>query len=894
MCPLRRLICVLPAFNRAPTLLAGNLAVQAVICALAATAAAVPTGRQTCVEAVTGRRYILYVPTDYDEQRAYPLVISSHGTAQNGDTEMDATGPNSCCDRGTPTWPTLAEANDVIVACPDMTGAYGNPDNQLAAGQLDQLATDDNAVMRIISEIQGTYNVDVHRMLMTGFSGGGHVAHYVGLRHPGVFRALSARHGNFNVEETPSPLPPAARHMPAYIFTGANDPVYGTTEALAWYASQGFTRVKTDRFTTYPSSEHTTDRHHALSWFLGLGLVGTSPGGHYITYKGEPLLLVGDSGTQVVMQNTNINHREWIDDCAARRIRAVHVWAFLAPRQKQDGSVIEARYGYVYPGVTPWARKTSGADATDQLKQWDMQAFDEGPAGDSTHYWPRLRDLCGYAAGKDVVVGITVFFGWPKHNNISRPDWSYHPLNVVNGGPVTDGGDPVTEVQMIESPGTEVWTEAWSDTWSSRKKAQWVWERYAKKLIDDTAPFGNVFFVFMDEHSYSEGNMGDHFRDFFRSRGQVWMDWNARRSSIDWVMSGTFGGDDKNSNAVSGFTGTPSRPYCFLEGEPYMDSGVRTAIWTFTVGGGHFFFHADERQETVVTGIMGYDPNVAGGDKGMYKRDWLGHASRFFNEQVVDLDTLAPHNELGSLGTYCLADPGREYVVYSKIGASTTFTLDMSADRGVFDCRFYNPQNGQFNPTFQRQGGGTVSFTKPDANDWTLHVVISPHSPVAVISTTPSPAEGFVPLTVAFDASGSYDNDSYGEPPQIVSYEWDFTDDGTYDESGTSPTTSHQYAVAGTYTCRLSVTDNEGMIDEATVVIAVQTVPGDFDGDGDVDQDDFGHFQACYSGSGEVQSDQNCRDAILDGDEDVDQNDFAVFLACLSGADNPANPNCAE
>ncbi len=620
--------------------------------------------------------------------------------------------------------------------------------------------------------------------------------------------------------------------------------------------------------------------------------LGTSLGGHYITCQGEPLLLVGDSGTQVVMQNTNINYRQWIDDCAARGIRAVQVWAFVAPRQKQDGSKIEARYGYVYPGITPWARKTSGANATDQLKQWDLQTFDEGSAGDATHYWSRLRDLCGYADSKAMVVGITVFFGWPKHNTTDSPDWSYHPLNVVNGGPVTASGDPITEVQMIDTPGTEIWSQTWSDAWSSRKKAQWFWERYSKKLIDETAALGNVFFVFMDEHSYSEGNMGDHFRDFFRSRGQVWVDWNARRSSIDWVMSSTFSGDDKNSNAVTGFSGTPVRPYCFLEGEPYQGSGVRTAIWTFSTGGGNFFFHGDERQETVTTGIMGYDPNVAGQDKGMYKRNWLGYASRFFNEQVEDLDTLVPHNELGGSGTYCLADPGREYVVYSKIGSSITFNLNMSADAGVFDCRFYNPQTGQFGATFQRQGGATVSFTKPDSNDWTLHVVVSPNTPVAVIDTTPAPAEGFAPLTVSFDASNSYDNDSYGDPPQIVSYEWDFTNDGTYNENQASPTTSHEYPAAGTYTCRLRVTDNESMTDTVTVEITVKNVPGDFDGDRDVDQQDFGHFQACYSGSGKL-AEAGCEDAVLDMDGDVDENDFAVFMSCLSGADNPADPNCA-
>jgi hypothetical protein len=61
-------------------------------------------------------------------------------------------------------------------------------------------------------------------------------------------------------------------------------------------------------------------------------------------------------------------------------------------------------------------------------------------------------------------------------------------------------------------------------------------------------------------------------------------------------------------------------------------------------------------------------------------------------------------------------------------------------------------------------------------------------------------------------------------------------------------------------------------------------VPGDFDGDGDVDQTDFGHFQACLTGDQAAQDSPACLDARLDGDSDVDQLDFAVFQACLSGS----------
>lgn len=59
---------------------------------------------------------------------------------------------------------------------------------------------------------------------------------------------------------------------------------------------------------------------------------------------------------------------------------------------------------------------------------------------------------------------------------------------------------------------------------------------------------------------------------------------------------------------------------------------------------------------------------------------------------------------------------------------------------------------------------------------------------------------------------------------------------------------------------------------------------GDFDADGDVDGDDLSHFQACVSGPGIPQNDQDCRGADFDDDDDIDQNDFGVFQSCITGS----------
>jgi hypothetical protein len=73
---------------------------------------------------------------------------------------------------------------------------------------------------------------------------------------------------------------------------------------------------------------------------------------------------------------------------------------------------------------------------------------------------------------------------------------------------------------------------------------------------------------------------------------------------------------------------------------------------------------------------------------------------------------------------------------------------------------------------------------------------------------------------------------------------------------------------------------------DVQVQVAVQ---GDFDLDNDVDQADFGFFQACLSGSGVLLA-EGCAPADLDGDGDVDGADFNLFRQCIAGAGRP--PGC--
>jgi len=61
-------------------------------------------------------------------------------------------------------------------------------------------------------------------------------------------------------------------------------------------------------------------------------------------------------------------------------------------------------------------------------------------------------------------------------------------------------------------------------------------------------------------------------------------------------------------------------------------------------------------------------------------------------------------------------------------------------------------------------------------------------------------------------------------------------------------------------------------------------LPGDYDGDGDVDLADFAHFPDCMTGPDAGPPDPGCEAFCLDPDADVDLDDFGVFQVNFTGS----------
>ena len=110
------------------------------------------------VEEDTVYPYRIYVPEDYDAEKAYPVVVALHGGGNRGTDNASQLGQLQA-----QIWvdkQLTGEIEDVIVVAPQQSPKYG-------------FFLDSNCVTDVLDDVEANYNVDPDRIYLTGTSMGG-------------------------------------------------------------------------------------------------------------------------------------------------------------------------------------------------------------------------------------------------------------------------------------------------------------------------------------------------------------------------------------------------------------------------------------------------------------------------------------------------------------------------------------------------------------------------------------------------------------------------------------------------------------------------------------------------------------------------------------------------
>ena len=156
---------------------------------------------------------------------------------------------------------------------------------------------------------------------------------------------------------------------------------------------------------------------------------------------------------------------------------------------------------------------------------------------------------------------------------------------------------------------------------------------------------------------------------------------------------------------------------------------VRRGAWDIFTGGGFFsagFFHT-------------FAPDKGGWDLEANQREQQAVMTCMNFIEHTQWWKMDPHDEMATNG-YCLADPGSEYVVYSRDGGATS--LNLADVKGNIDVQWLDPITNEYSLKSQVLGGGIVDFTPPNTGEWVLHVggsfdVEAPAAPSGLVLRKP-------------------------------------------------------------------------------------------------------------------------------------------------------------
>ena len=187
----------------------------------------VPEPIRPFIEPQFGGEYLLYRPSSYDRNKAWPLIVVCHSSYPDS--------PN----RRLRAWTELAESHGFLLGAPRLTG---NKNSWLAgANKKKQPLDDETHILAVIQHVRAAHNISDDRILIHGFAGGAVSALRTGLKHPQTFRAISVTQPRFEPADLADVGLWIDPYQPVYLSYSAADVFTGKEGRLCadWLRAHG-------------------------------------------------------------------------------------------------------------------------------------------------------------------------------------------------------------------------------------------------------------------------------------------------------------------------------------------------------------------------------------------------------------------------------------------------------------------------------------------------------------------------------------------------------------------------------------------------------------------------------------------------------------------------------
>lgn len=389
-----------------------------------------------------------------------------------------------------------------------------------------------------------------------------------------------------------------------------------------------------------------------------------------------------------------------------------------------------------YVDLFPYARTGPGT-ALDGQPKFDLDQFNQA-------YFARLRSRVVAAQERGIYVSIMLFNGWSIYDHGYENPWPLHPfhgdnnINGINGNPGGEGEREGWEVHTLNVPAI-----------TARQQA------YIRKVIDTVNDLDNVLYEITNETAIFSKDWQYHMIRFVHTYeatkpkqhpvGMTSFDTSPEDASRDGAIEALLSSpadcispsNDRMANYATSPPPASGKKVVLSDTDHFFGiGGDHNWVWkTFTRGLNPIYMDPLD----FLTGGQ-QDPPGAGTAR-LAMGDTRAYANR------MNLAAMIPRSDLCST-TFCLADPGFEYLVYVPFGShwlepyiqllpsyrlrswikslelfSRTVTVDLGAASKALTVEWFNPITGEITATGTRTGGRSQNFTAPFRGDAVLYLV---------------------------------------------------------------------------------------------------------------------------------------------------------------------------